>query len=97
MQIKILDQIHLSSVRATTLSAGEIVSVSRDLGAELLEKHPDKFEAVGEADDRQGVDQVVDQGGAAPGGKAEMRPQNKAEAVPANKAGKPARGRRGKS
>jgi hypothetical protein len=90
MQLKILDQVHLSGVRASTLAAGEIVEVSKDLGAELLEKHPDKFEAVGEA----GVDQAgVDQ---APAGKAEAPPQNKAETAPANKAGKPARRKRGK-
>lgn len=85
MQLKILDQVHLSGVRASTLAAGEIVEVSKDLGAELLEKHPDKFEAVGEAS--------VDQ---APAGKAEAPPQNKAETPPANKAGKPARRKRGK-
>lgn len=93
MQIKILDQVHLSSVRSTTLAAGEIVEVSRDLGAELLDKHPDKFEAVAMADDRQGADQAVDHGGAA---KAETPPQNKVETPPANKTDAPARRKRAK-
>lgn len=87
MQIKILDQVHLSSVRATTLAAGEVVEVSRDFGAELLKKHPDKFEAVADA---------ANQPGDAPAAKAEAPPQNKVETAPSNKAGKRPRGKRNK-
>lgn len=102
MQIKILDQVHLSGVRASTLAAGEVVEVSRDLGAELLKKHPDKFEAVGElaSDDQVGGEAMSakaaagDQVGDA---KSEAPPANKAEQAPANKAARPPRGKRSKS
>lgn len=72
MQIKILDQVHLSSVRATTLAAGEVVEVSSDLGAELLKKHPDKFEKAEEP----------------PQNKAETAPSNKAGKRPRGKRNK---------
>jgi len=103
MQIKILDQVHLSSVRASTLAAGEVVEVSRDLGAELLAKHPDKFEAVADAAGADQVDGVAADhaaggaGQAGEGAKSETPPQNKAELAPANKAARPPRGKRGRS
>jgi hypothetical protein len=86
MQLKILDQVHLSGVRASTLAAGEIVEVSDDLGAELMKKHPDKFETV--ADSSGAKDE-----GAAPSNKDEGgAPSNKSEpAAPQNKAGKRSR------
>lgn len=92
MQLKILDQVHLSGVRASTLAAGELVEVSKVLGRELLEKHPDKFELVNEADAP-----AEEKSAPAPiaSGKAEDAPANKAEDAPANKADKPARRKRG--
>lgn len=96
MQLKILDQVHLSGVRASTLAAGETVEVSNDLGAELMAKHPDKFEVI--ADSSAAKDGAKDEG-AAPSNKAEpAAPSNKAQqaapsdkakpAAPANKRGK---------
>jgi hypothetical protein len=83
MQLKILDQVHLSGVRASTLAAGETVEVSDDLAAELLKKHPDKFEAITAA-------AAAKDEGAAPSNKAEP-------AAPANKRGKAGKaGKRGK-
>lgn len=46
MRLKALDQIHLSSVRADSLRAGEEFDVSDALGDELMVKHPSRFERV---------------------------------------------------
>lgn len=70
MKLRALDQIHVSSVKPDSLRKGEEFEVSDAAGADLLKKHPAKFEQVA--------------GDAAQ--KAEPAPRNKAESAPANKA-----------
>lgn len=94
MQLRILDQVHLSGVRTSTLAAGELVEVSRVLGDQLLQKHPDKFELVSEDDALAEEKSAPAPIGA---GKAEDAPANKAEDAPANKSDKPARRKRGEA
>lgn len=92
MQLKALDQIHISSVKADSLMPGDEFSVSAALGKELLKKHPGKFVDL-DADERAADDQpaaeekgpdVTDKAEKAE--KAEAAPQNKAENAQANKA-----------
>lgn len=47
MKLKVLDQIHISSVSSDTLRRGEVIEVSDASGEELLQRHPDKFELSG--------------------------------------------------
>jgi hypothetical protein len=68
MQLKALDQIHISSVSSETLKPGQIFAVSEALGIELLKKHPAKFENAGEKSEP------------APNNKAEPAPMNKLDA-----------------
>lgn len=98
MNLKILDQVHLSGVSPNTLTPGEVVAVSDALGQELLEKHPDKFEEVDEkhspvARRDAGADVSVHLN--RPGRKRETQPANKAEAAPKNQAQRPPRNKAG--
>lgn len=47
MELKVKDQIAVSSVQADSLRPGQTIAVSDALGEELLNKHPSKFEQVG--------------------------------------------------
>ena len=78
MKLKALDQISISSVQSDSLRPGQEFAVSDALGAELLEKHPGKFEQL--------ADDPASDEAAAPDEKAEGEPQNKKAAEPANKA-----------
>lgn len=44
MKLKVLEQIHISSVSSETLRRGQEIEVSDATGEELLAKHADKFE-----------------------------------------------------
>lgn len=44
MKLRVLDQIHISSVQADSLRAGQKIDVSDALGNELMKKHPTKFQ-----------------------------------------------------
>lgn len=43
MKLKVLDQIHVSSVSSDTLAPGSEIEVSAALGGELMKRHPTKF------------------------------------------------------
>lgn len=81
MKLKALDQVHISSVQADSLRAGQEFYVSEATGKDLLERHPTKFEKISD-DDAPAAAPI------APIAlrKAEQPAQNKAEAKPANKA-----------
>lgn len=66
MQLRALDQFHISSVSPDTLKVGSIFAVSDSLGEELLKRHPGKFE-------------LAEKSEPAPNNKAEPTPQNKSE------------------
>lgn len=44
MKLKVLDQLHVSSVQPDSLRPGQEIEVSDALGNELLHKHAAKFE-----------------------------------------------------
>lgn len=67
MQLKALDQFHISSVSADTLKPGQVFAVSDWLGGELMKKHPGKFANVAEKSEP------------APDNKSEPLPKNKSE------------------
>lgn len=48
MKLKVLDQIHISSVSSDTLAPGEEIEVSDAHGKELLARHPAKFSRIRE-------------------------------------------------
>lgn len=62
MQLKALDQFHISSISPDSLRPGQVFDCSDALAAELLKKHPGKFERAAPA----------------PKNKAEPVPKNKA-------------------
>jgi len=74
MKLKVLEQIHVSSLSRDTLRPRETIEVSDAQGAELLKAHPDKFEKLRSAKARPASEN-----------KAEPAPKNKAEPTPANK------------
>lgn len=85
MKLRVLDQIHISSVSADSLRKDQLIAVSKALGEELLKKHPTVFEEAGEAEEPPADE-------AAPAeAKAAAEPENKAEPEPPNKAAPPAR------
>lgn len=47
MKLKVLDQIHISAVKADSLRPGEEFEVSYGYGKELLHRHPGRLAAVG--------------------------------------------------
>lgn len=49
MHLRLLDQITISSVRPEMLIPREVIEVTDEQGAELLQKHPRTFRAVNEA------------------------------------------------
>jgi hypothetical protein len=81
MQLRALEQIHLSAVQADTIRPGQIFDISDSAGGDLLKKHPSKFEMIdsGQPDHLEAAE------------KTEPEPQNKAEPAPANKADKKAK------
>jgi hypothetical protein len=86
MQLRALDQFHISSVKPDTIRPGEVFECSDFAGGELLKLHPNKFERVDTelpADQLANQEKVTEPMSAE---KAEPAPQNKAEPAPANKA-----------
>ena len=69
MKLKVLDQIHVSSVQPDSLRAGQKIDVSDALGTELLTKHPSTFLSM----DKPAVKRA-----ATPKNKAAAAPANKA-------------------
>ena len=49
MKLKALDQLHVSAVQSDSLRPGQVFDISDAAGAELLARHPTKFEQL--ADD----------------------------------------------
>jgi hypothetical protein len=66
MQLRALDQFHISSVQSETLKPGAVFAVSESFGQELMKKHPGKFE-------------VAEKSQPAPDNKAEPAPSNKSD------------------
>ncbi len=81
MQLRALEQIHISAVQADTIRPGQIFDISDSAGNDLLKKHPAKFERV---DSGQPALAEASE-------KSQPSPQNKAEPAPANKADKKAK------
>jgi hypothetical protein len=79
MELKVKDQIAVSSVQADSLRPGQTITVSESLGKELQAKHPTKFEAVsgGAAKAEPAPDNKAE--GAAPANKAITGRKTKAE------------------
>lgn len=75
MRLKVIDQIHISSIRPDSLRPGDEIGVTGEEGLVLLAAHPDKFERVPDS----GADHVHAE-------KAEQPPLNKMSAPLANKA-----------
>jgi hypothetical protein len=87
MQLRALDQFHISSVRPDTIRPGEVFECSDFAAGELMKRHPNKFERV-EAE--LPAAELANQPKVA-SEKTEPAPQNKAEPAPANKADKKAK------
>lgn len=81
MQLRAIEQIHISAVQADTIRPGQTFDISDSAGNDLLKKHPTKFER---ADADGPVHAEVAE-------KSEPAPQNKAEPAPTNKADKKAK------
>lgn len=75
MRLKVIDQIHISSIRPDSLRPGDEIGVTGEEGLVLLAAHPDKFERLPES----GADHIHAE-------KADFAPLNKMDAAPANKA-----------
>ena len=75
MRLKVVDQIHVSSIQADSLRPGDEIGVTPEEGLALLSAHPDKFERLPDS----GADHVHAE-------KAERPPINKMSPAPANKA-----------
>lgn len=84
MKMRVVDQLHLSSLGPETMGKGAEFEVSDAMGEDLLKK--------GVA---TRVDGEAAEAAAESGEKAEAAPDNKAEKPPANKAEKSARRKRG--
>ena len=94
MKLKVLEQIHISSVSPETLPPGATIAVSAALGKELLTGHPTKFEVVDDdaTEQEEAVQQEAKSEKAPENKSAPAAPGNKAEpASPQNKAAKPAK------
>jgi len=50
MKLKALDQLHVSAVQSDSLRPGQVFDISDAAGAELLVRHPDKFEHLADDD-----------------------------------------------
>lgn len=81
MQLRALEQIHVSAVQADTIRPGQNFEISDAAGQDLLKKHPTKFERV-DADGPVHAEAAE---------KSEPPPQNKAEPAPTNKSDKKAK------
>ncbi len=79
MKLKVLDQISLSAVQASTLANGDEIDVSDSLGEELLKRHPSTFEEIGGGEKKKAARK--------PKNKAAQTPRNKAAGAPAAKEG----------
>jgi len=77
MKLIATDQLHISSVKPDSLRPGEAFEVSDTLGAELMEKHPNRVKLAVDPEAK-----AED----APANKAEPKPANKAEGAPKKRA-----------
>ena len=85
MKLRVIDQLHVSSVGPHTMGKGTEFDVSDATGADLLKRQPPV------------VERVAERTAAAPA-KAEAAPQNKVERKPKNKAERPPKNKKtGKS
>lgn len=78
MKIRILEQLHISSVSADTLRPGAEVEVSDDQGNELLKRHPDKVAEIEAEIEGEGEGESEAKPAAKPEAKAAKAPANKA-------------------
>lgn len=90
MQLRALDQIHISSVKPDTIRPGEAFEVSDSAGEDLLKKHPTKFSRVDVDLPSENLANQKKVGGdtVLASQKSESAPKNKAEPQPLNKADK---------
>lgn len=86
MRLKALHQIHVSAVKADSIRPGEEFSISDSAGADLLKRHPDKFEQLEDIEQQEEIPEVTsEQTAEGQDGKQDESPDNKMKGKSKNK------------